>query len=172
MATANRRTDRLIALTSSILFPTFSVGVAGAFVIANDGFGSDDLGSFGFWSALPLVILYPTVRRLDQHLQHWNTIFGYFAAVILAFLFAYFWTCIVALILGGWIGAFSFPVLFCWLIGSLVALTCPLIARRPGSRPAAGALLFTICIGIYFLFRWLSTPVPDLIVYLRHGLTY
>ncbi len=44
------------------------------------------------------------------------------------------WTFAAALILGGWIGAFSFPVLYCWAIGGLLG---GLVAARisPEVRP-------------------------------------
>ncbi|GAB3638689.1 hypothetical protein GCM10027422_42790 [Hymenobacter arcticus] len=81
------------------------------------GFGSGDIGSFFFWTlplAMGVAAAGPVVLRLLERVPasgRWLLLLG---AVLLG---AFGWLRVVLWALGPWGGAFSFPLVYPWLIG-------------------------------------------------------
>jgi hypothetical protein len=77
------------------------------------------------------------------------------------------WTLGVALMLGGWIAAFSFTVLACWVAGGFLGGVTAADLSRPRSWPSAvlATLLGVICIARVDTYR--SAPEPAIRVVLR-----
>jgi len=97
-----------------------AVACAALYLSLNDWFGAGDLPAMVIWS-LPLggLVSFSIGRALprgSRRSQRARTA----ALGTIGALTGILWTFAAALILGGWIGAFSFPVLYCWAIGGFL----------------------------------------------------
>ena len=108
------------ASVAAIVSIISAVAAATLYVSVNDWFGASDLLPMFFWS-LPLgALVWFAMRRagprfVDSRPRARTTILAAIGAVT-----GFFWTFLAALLLGGFIGAFSFPVLYCWMLGGLL----------------------------------------------------
>ena len=94
-----------------------SIIVAGIALVLNDGFGANDMWAFLFWSVpFAAVVAFISVANPYRNL---GSFARYCAAVIAGALIGVVWTFIVALLVGPWFLAFSFPVLSCWVAGGV-----------------------------------------------------
>ena len=105
-----------------------SIGAAGlaqalaAFTVAkNHGFGRGDLASYAFWNLLFAIYLYAAATVLQPRLQVRRVGVRVFAWTLVGAVAGFLWTWIVAAVLGPWIGAFSFPVLYIWTTAAALA---------------------------------------------------
>ena len=95
----------------------------------NNGFGGGDVSAFFFWSIqfgvvlsiLSLVVL-PFLSRLPLGAR---IAIGLGVGIFSSFL----WTVLNRWMLGPWFDAWSFPVLYCWVIGGVVGLVGAIIAQ-------------------------------------------
>ena len=89
------------------------------FLSLNEWFGAGDLPAMLAWSlprgGIVAVLAGRTLRRTSTKSRVVETS----ALAAVGILAGVGWTFAAAAILGGWIGAFSFPVLYCWGIGGL-----------------------------------------------------
>src|SRR5215203_4483100 len=123
--------SRAAGLTSVVV----AVGCATLFVAINDWFGAGDLSAMFFWS-LPLggMVAFVTGRSF-QPLSKKSRLVEASALAAIGTVAGIVWTLAAAAILGGWIGAFSFPVLYCWMIGGLAGGVAALrVTRRELAR--------------------------------------
>ncbi len=118
-------------LLTPVAFFASAWGVAAAVVAANGGFGSGDLPAFALWSVPPALLLHPLTAGLALASARWHAGATFLAVGGVAAGFAVAWTQLVAFVLGPYVMAFSFPVAFCWLAGSIVGLGVGLARRRP-----------------------------------------
>jgi hypothetical protein len=161
-------TNRARTLIAVAVFYFISSLMAVALLWRNDWRGTGDLGAFIFWS-IPLSVMIALVnrqfefRREEQSFMSswylWNALFGVALSSI--------WSLVVAFMLGGAFGAFSFSVLYCWAIGSVTALSVPLLLRQPSSSPLALAIFLTISFGGWFMVAAASAQPADLLVTIR-----
>jgi hypothetical protein len=79
-------------------------------------------------------------------------------------------TVLASLILGGWVMAFSFPVLFCWVVAGLLAGVVAAWLMSPKSWPAAIALTTLIIFALFRANVYAQAPEPRLRVVLAPGL--
>ena len=79
--------------------------------------GTEDQLAFFFWTSLPALLAGFLGNLFVQLTKTWNKILSYFSCLIIGGIFGLFWTFIVVLFLGPWIGAFGAPVLLCWIAG-------------------------------------------------------
>ena len=131
----HRRTPIACLLAGASVFILPQV-FAFAYVRARHGFGEGDLPAFAIWSAFFAgVILVAAVAvgfaRIPRNLPARTLVFAALGAVL-----GIGWTFTVACcLLGPWIGAFSFPVLYLWMGGGAIGLT--LAARLTVPEPAS-----------------------------------
>src|SRR5882672_3911080 len=93
-----------------------------AFWIAkNHGFGRGDLSSYAFWNLLFAIYLYAVATVLQPRLHVAHVGVRVFAWTLIGGVAGFLWTWIVAVALGPWIGAFSFPVLYIWTAAGAIA---------------------------------------------------
>ncbi len=163
--------SRRPALLGALALAGVSWGVAAGYVAAHDGFGSGDLPGFAFWSLLLALPAYPILRIFDRRSANWSTASTYLAVAVLGTLAALASTSAVALIIGGWIGAFSFPVFFCWLTGALTAFACVPLLRRPATWLCALPTVALPIVGMVALLRVALAQPADLLVHIAHGTT-
>ena len=93
---------------------------AALYLSLNDWFGSGDLPAMFVWS-LPLgaMVAFSLGRALPRFAA-WRPRSRTAALAAIGAFIGALWTFAAALLLGGWIGAFSFPVLYCWVAGGLL----------------------------------------------------
>jgi hypothetical protein len=164
-------TNRRGAVASCALLAVVSWGVAFAYVARNEWFDVHDLRPFAFWCILAGAVAYPTVRWIQRWAASSRTgaILGVASVTGVAFGIA--WTFVVMLILGGWIGGFGFPVLLCWITGSVFGHVGSAVFVRPRLLPAAAGLALALPISTGVVLAWLSAAPPEAVVYLRPGAT-
>jgi hypothetical protein len=98
-----------------------SLVLAVGFLAANGWFGAGDLAAMATWT-LPLAgLLYISIRNSLDWLSGFAAFHRYVALTLIGGLMGASWTLLASLILGGWIGAFSFPVAICWMVSGFFA---------------------------------------------------
>ena len=163
--------NRIAAVLGVTAFPVISWMFAATYVAAHAGFGAGDLWAFGFWSVLPALPAYPVLRLFDRRSHSWTAATAYGAAVFLGLVGGVLWTLVVASILGGWIGAFSFPVLLCWLSGSLAAFITCALTRRVRTWPVAVALVPVPVLAAFAALGIVFARPPDLLIHVAPATT-
>lgn len=137
--------------------------VAVSTVSLNQGFGAGDLWTFLFWSlpfAGAIAGIVPFSMNLYCRLNAFiRIIVATFAGVVSGFI----WTFVVASFLGAWFGAFSFPVLSCWMAGGASGMIAAIFACQrvtKGQIAIEAVFIAAICllavVGTKPFFIWLS----------------
>lgn len=95
--------------------------MAYSYVFSNDGFGKGDVLPFaihtGVLSTISLLLFNPLNKLFKRVKIGWGIIFALLASIIQTIAFIL----IVWFIFGPWIGAYSFPIHICWLLGASLA---------------------------------------------------
>lgn len=128
--------------THPALFGTFSFGVTawGSALIyfgLNDWFGAGDLRGFAFWMLIFSFLIYPILSFLSKKTSTKNLIKSYGIALLTSLLITIIFILLMLTILGAWIGAYSFPVLFCLLIGASFGTISTVYIKQPNSWVSA-----------------------------------
>lgn len=130
------------AIVAGLLGATVAVLVAFLAVANNEWFGADDVRAFAFWS-VPFVVLLSVVALLARGwLQRSPGPRRFVLAALLGIFSGVVWTLAVALVMGPWVGAFSFPILYLWIFGgvsSLLGWTAFIGVPSPGTAPHTAA---------------------------------
>ena len=146
-----RTRERWILRVAPLLF---AVGLALVYLALNDWFGAGDLSALVVWSIPFTLLMGSTVRRLSVRSAGWSRgrqllLLGS-APAILGFAYVF----VVALVLGPWIGAFSFPVAHIWMLaGALTGLLAAALLDRQ-SRAAAGGVAGVLSVAYLALAFW------------------
>jgi len=162
---------RLHAVLAGLAAVAGSVLAAVGYLATNRWFGAGDLSCMILWS-LPLgvlvfgavLILRPRLTRLG-YAWHYSILLPLGAALGIA------WGVAAALILGGWIFAFSFPVFICWLVGGLSGGVAAAWTHVPRTWPLALALLALVALGDMRLNAYAQAPPPRLRVFVKANAT-
>lgn len=111
------------------------LAVSYAFIVRNEGFGIGDLWAFGFWNLFFTALLSLVGLALLRPFASLPPPVRLIVASLVGVSAGFLWTLVVRFMLGPWFGAFSFPVLYCWVIGGAVAmlLTMLLCGRLAGA---------------------------------------
>lgn len=170
---------RVVAIGAGLVGSGVAVAGAIADVAANEWFGSGDVRAFAIWSG-PFALWLAAVALLTRGWLHGLArIQRVVLSGLVGLVFGFVWTIAMALAMGAWVGAFSFPVLFLWMLGGLSAMCIwalyvqriePSVEERLAPRrqkwrivlvllgiPAgAVATAFTITFGVLFgsIFIW------------------
>lgn len=87
-----------------------------------DWFGKGDTYAFIFWT-IPLAVGLSVTGKTIVNLFRTSSFYLRLIFIILtAGLLSLGWAYCVALFLGPWIGAFSIPILYLWIVGSVLQL--------------------------------------------------
>jgi len=121
----------IISCVAGVVSVALSFLVAVGFLAANSWFGVGDLTSFAYWSSIFAVVLVCVGVVTRIALLRRRAALRYSLAAFSGLVAGYAFTCVVAYLLGPWFNAFSFPVLFCWMLSGL------------------GSMLFTVGVARY-----------------------
>jgi hypothetical protein len=105
-----------------------------AFLAVNSWFGAADLEVFVDWSIFFALITACIAALVRLLLSSQNVGLRYTVASAIGLTSGYAFTSMVAWQLGSWFAAFSFPVIFCWMLSGLGSM---LFTVSVASRHAA-----------------------------------
>jgi hypothetical protein len=119
-----RGVSRWLAALFCIVALSFCVPLlaALAFLWSNGWFGSSDIWPFGYWNVLFTGFLSVGGLMLTKYLRLLPPLVRAVGATLMGTALGFLWTLVVYVMLGPWFGAFSFPVLYCWMFGGALAL--------------------------------------------------
>ena len=100
------------------------------FLAVNSWFGAGDLKSFAQWSIMFAVVSVGVAAIVRVTLLRRGAALRYFLAAFCGLVTGYAFTWVVALLLGPWFGAFSFPVLYCWMLSGLGSMLFTVSSAR------------------------------------------
>lgn len=159
------------ALAAAIVCLVTSLLSAAAFVAANNWIGVGDLSAMIAWS-LPLAgLIYVAFSQLVVRLSRMHTAWLYVTLTLVGAAAGIVWTIVAALLLGGWIAAFSFPVLFCWVSSGLASGIACVWMQRPRSWPLATVVIVSVAVALLQLGKFALAPEPVVDVVLAPGTT-
>lgn len=148
-----------------------SVGGATWYLAGNNWFGAGDLPAMLVWSAplalLDALLVGSAARRLEGS-SGW---LRYGVLVPLGATVGVLWSIAAALLLGPWIGAFSFPVLFCWLAGGALGGIGAAAAANTRTWPVAVTLAAAVVLALGQLNAYARAPAPRVRVVVRPDAT-
>jgi hypothetical protein len=148
-----------------------ALSAAALYLAANAWFGAGDLFAMFLWS-IPLgLIVAVTTGFVSPRLSGVSAFTRYALLLPLGGLLGFLWTALAALLLGGWIGAFSFPVFFCWVAGGLLGGIAAAWLPRPQTWPVALALSVAVGGGLLPLNAYARAPEPRVRVVVKPGAT-
>jgi len=148
----------LSPLIGSAFFGIVAWFSAFIYVAQNDWFGVGDLSSFTFWIFIFSAIIYPILSVLNKNTLGKPSIYSYGLAILTSIITIILFIFLMLFVLGAWFGAYSFPVLFCLLIGVSFGTTLSVYIQRPKSWISAVfsvlflPVIFQILVSI-FLFQ-------------------
>tara|TARA_R110000868_G_scaffold294140_1_gene554678 strand:- start:2298 stop:2999 length:702 start_codon:yes stop_codon:yes gene_type:complete len=160
------------ALIGSVSFGIASWGSAFIHVAQNEWFGAGDLRGFAFWVVLFSTLIYPFLHFLHKKTTHKSLLISYGSALLTSFILTIGFILLLILVLGPWIGAFSFPVLFCLLIGTSISSILTVYISRPKTWFPAIVTSFTLPV-LFYIIVTIQLAEPDqLLVTFREDITY
>jgi lysylphosphatidylglycerol synthetase-like protein (DUF2156 family) len=163
--------NRNSALLAGVVAVVGALLAAAAYLATNAWFGAGDLPAMIFWS-LPLgLMIAATLSVLSRRLARTRTRWHYVALVPIGATIGFSWTIAAAFILGGWIGAFSFPVLFCWVFGGVLGGIAAAWINQPRSWPTGLLLAVFALAALGRLNVYAQAPEPRVRVILKPGAT-
>lgn len=140
-----------------------SVLAAVAYLASNSWFGSGDLPAMLVYS-MPLAA---AVYGVSQLLDTKGPAARYIGALLLGPLLGFLLYVAAAALLGAWIMAFSFPVLFCWTFGGLTGLLVTAWLAQVRSWPVAGIVML-LAVGVLVKANaYARAPEPRVALYLK-----
>jgi hypothetical protein len=141
-------------MLAGVLTLLFSVGVACGYLtwgnlgfereMLGDGFSAEDvqgmrpgygdIPAFVIWSSGLVMMIFLYVAFAANRAAA-GSVFRKLAYILCVPFLAVIWTIGVSIMLGPWFGAFSFPVLPCWVIGATCAAVLSLLVWPAGRNP-------------------------------------
>jgi hypothetical protein len=95
--------------------------VAYSYVLSNDGFGKGDIQGFAFFSIILSAISLLLFNLYKRLFSKTNVTVGIILTIVFSILQTLVFVLLVWLLLGPWVGAYSFPIIWCWLSGIVIA---------------------------------------------------
>ena len=144
------------SLVGTAAFAITAWGYAFSYVALNDWFGASDLQGFAFWVLIFSVLTYPILEYLVKKTAGKTALSSYGLALLTSLAITIIFILLMLFLLGAWIGAFSFPVLFCLLIGASIGSILSVYIQRPSTWVSAIfsvsilPIIFSVLVSIYF----------------------
>ena len=154
MKVAQLRFRLVVGVTTVIV----AVGYAFAYVAHHDWFGVGDLIAMTTWS-LPLAFgIAGFMPALSGRISRFSAPLSYSVFAASGVMLGFLWAVLVALVLGGWIAAFSFPVLWCWVVGGFFGGLAAGWMIHPRSWTVAAVLIVLASVAIVRINNYASEP--------------
>jgi MFS family permease len=135
-----------------------AVGYAATYVALHDWFGRGDLIALMTWS-LPLAFgVAVLITALSARISRASAALTFVLCAVSGAMLGVLWTSLVALVLGGWIATFSFPVLWCWVAGGFLGGLAAAWMSHPRSRAVPGVLILVASIALVRINTYASQP--------------
>jgi uncharacterized BrkB/YihY/UPF0761 family membrane protein len=116
-------------LTRVLIFPLAALlCFLGSYLVAllciglNNGFGSGDMPAFLYWTvpfSLAVLLLTVPIALLIRKLDRFTRLS---IAIVAGAIAGFCWTLLNYGFLGPWFGAWSFPVVDCWIAGGVIGI--------------------------------------------------
>jgi hypothetical protein len=132
---------RLLRLTYPLIIWTASTLVAVAYVVTNDGFGKGDIKGFSIITLIFSLISLSLYGLLSRLFSRFNSLVSLLLTIITSALQAVIFIYTTWFIFGPWIGAFSFPIIYCWLTGTVLGNFYILLNSHGSFKPRHFAIL-------------------------------
>lgn len=126
-----------VFIIASLACAGTSMLVAVTSVATNRGFGARDLWPFLTWTIAFAAILALIAHTLVHTLAKVPVFARYCLAGAAGIVAGVLWTYAVGQLLGPWVGAFSLPILFCWIGGGASGMIVATLYREKTRRRAA-----------------------------------
>lgn len=155
------------ALLAAVVGSIMSLSLALGFLAANGWFGAGDLVAMATWT-LPLAgLLYISIRSSIDRVSGLPVLQRYVALTLIGGLAGATWTFLASLLLGGWIGAFSFPVAICWMVSAFFAGSAAAWHSSPNTWRTAASFMFAVAVLFVGLTMYALVPERQVRVVMR-----
>ena len=129
------KTILAIAAASVVCFVA-SYLVAKILLILNNGFGAGDMTAFLYWTSYFVGLLLVPSLLFSIVFRNTRTINRVWIGVLTGGLAGFSWTLLNLWLLGPWFGAWSFNVVYCWVLGGAFGiLVLALLGHQPRALP-------------------------------------
>jgi hypothetical protein len=163
--------NRYSALIVGVVTTLGALVAAVGYLATNAWFGAGDLQAMAFWS-VPLGLLVAGVTHIVRRsLLRGRALWAYLVLVPLGAVLGIAWMMVAAMLLGGWIGAFSFPVLFCWITGGTLGGIVAAWSDRLRSWPVAVVLTGLVGVALLRANAYAQAPEPRVRVVVKPNAT-
>ena len=154
------------ALYGIIIFPIVTWVTAFLYVATNDWFGSSDLQPFAFWAFIFTIPAFPILLFLSNQIKENAKLKVFFWGIFATLTIFIVSILILLLILGPWVGAFSFPFAFCILFGASLGTAITILLKLKGAWLIAGSQAFTLPLLFLTMSYTLYAKPDNLIVHI------
>jgi hypothetical protein len=137
---------RLLRLIYPLIIWTASTLVAVVYVVTNDGFGKGDIQGFSIITLIFSLISLSLYGLLSRLFSRFNSLVSLLLTIITSVLQAVIFIYTTWFIYGPWIGAFSFPIIYCWLTGTVLGNFYILLNSNGSFKPRHFGILTGIII--------------------------
>lgn len=120
---------------------TASTLVAVAYVVTNDGFGKGDVKGFSIITFVFSAISLSLYGLLNKLFSRFNSFISLLLTIITSAIQTVIFVYTTWFIYGPWIGAFSFPITYCWLTGTTLGNFFILLNSNGSFKPRHFAIL-------------------------------
>lgn len=127
------KTILLFPFASSVCFVA-SYLFARVLLILNNGFGAGDMSAFLYWTGLFAASLLLPSMLFAILLRNARTINRVWLGILVGGLAGFGWTLLNLAFLGPWFGAWSFNVLYCWIVGGAFGILAVALTGRRQQR--------------------------------------
>jgi hypothetical protein len=148
------------AALAALVFVVVSLLAAALYVTLGAGVGRGDLRAFAFWCVVAAVAAIVPLRVFGRWSARSPSVWVLLAAPCSGVMLATVVTFVVASILGPWVGAFSFPILLCWIAGATAALLTSAVSTRRRLLPFALVLWPLSLAAVAFAVGITTSPEP------------
>ena len=141
------------ALLATLSFPVIACLVAAAWVFRRDGLGSGDIPLFAALSVMAALPLYALAALVHRVARRRSLLEALGLTCMLGVLYPAVATIASAFLIGPWFGAFSFPIVACWIVACLYGLAaCVALSRGEAWTPSL--LSATGCASLALIGLW------------------
>src|SRR5882762_4044727 len=146
--------------------PALAVVLGGLYAVLRRG-GTHELPSFFIWS-IPLGIEVAVFARKPRYLGL-STLPRALVTALVGFVLGVGWTAVGWLIMGPWMLAWDFPVLYCWTIAGASGALAAAVANSALPANSAAVALGTVLAPLAVLWWYAARPWPAVFIVYREN---